>query len=50
MFGEENKSLSVPDKITESTLREHLKEASAVLTRTAGDQVATQRAVQQSFL
>ena len=46
MFGnEETKSLSVPDKITESTLREHLKEASAVLTRTAGDQVATQRAV-----
>ena len=38
MFGnEETKSLSVPDKITESTLREHLKEASAVLTRTAGD-------------
>ena len=48
MFGDDttnNKSLAVPDQITESSLREHLKEAAAVLTRTAGDQTATARAV-----
>ena len=48
MFGDDTtntKSLAVPDQITESSLREHLKEAAAVLTRTAGDQTATARAV-----
>jgi len=47
MFGDDTtKNLSVPDKLTEPSLREHLKEAAAVLTRTAGDQTATARAVE----
>jgi hypothetical protein len=45
MFGNNEKGLQVPDQITESSLREHLKEAAAVLTRTAGDATATSRAV-----
>ena len=45
MFGNENKGLTVPEQITEKSLREHLKEAAAVLTRTAGDTTATSRAV-----
>lgn len=49
MFGDDTnntKSLAVPDQITESSLREHLKEAAAVLTRTAGNATATERAVE----
>ena len=45
MFDNETKGLTVPDQITEKSLREHLKEAAAVLSRTAGDNAATQKAV-----
>ena len=46
MFGNDTKGLTVPDQITETSLREHLKEAAAVLTRTAGDNAATTKAVE----
>mgnify|MGYP003673582832 CR=1 FL=1 len=50
MFGEDattTKSLAVPDQLTESSLREHLKEAATVLQRTAGNATATERAVEE---